>query len=282
MGRTTRYANPVNFIHWRDNLQLIVSRPMTLVGIIRILIDQALGTGTMNDYPVSGDIFWTSQQIYDATNEVMIDYYMQLGRLPVPVQLSSATFTVTTGTDIFPYDTTTIMVPTYVVLNTEVGTGPSGVTINQEYWASDVTKLEQWGVAWRSDTPAQPKWFILWDFSHIRCFNQPDKTYTYALYGVPWPTEIGTGTEDPTTPIDPLFKLAIAYKAAANILEATRPDIADAYMKESEELLLHERIHIRNNQTNNLRRLKPGVGSRFTDATIGAAKGVIQIGRKLS
>jgi hypothetical protein len=172
------------------------------------------------------------------------------------------------------------MIPSYVVLNTTSGTGFTAQTINQKYWESDVTKLEQWNNNWRANIPAQPRWFILWDAFHIRAFPSPDQTYTFTLFGVPWPTELATGTEDIVA--DQVLKLAIAYKAASNVLEATRPDISDVYNHESEELYLRYRIRLRNEQTNNLRRLKPLSGSRMTDTVGAATKGVIKIGRRLT
>lgn len=253
---------------------------MTLIGLVRLLIDQATGTGTLNDYPVTGDIFWPSQQLYDAANEVMIDYWSSLARQPVPIQLTNTTFVVETGTDIFPFASTVLMTPTYIVLNTTTGSGASAVTIDQKYWISDVTKFEQFSNNWRAQAPAQPKWFAVFDAFRIRVFPKPDHEYTFTIFGVPWPVELATGTEDVTC--DAVLKLAIAYRAAANILEATRPDTADSYVKESEELLLRYRIRLRDQSGNNIRRLKPGVGGRTTDSVMAANKGVIRIGGRMN
>lgn len=263
---------PTNFIRWRDNIVTFTQMALTLVGQVRLLIDQATGTGTLNDYPVNGDIFWPSQQLYDATNEVLVDFWPALAQQSTPLAMTSASFAVDTSTDLYTFSTDTIMIPKYIVL--------SNTSMNQEYWITDVTKLEQWSNNWRQNLPAQPKWFVLWDAFHIRCFPIPDQDYTFTLFGVPWPTEISTGTEDISC--DALFKLAIAYKAAANILEYTRPDIADSYLSESEELMHEYRTHLRNEQTNNMRRMKPGVGSRGTDIVMAATKGAIKIGRRLS
>jgi hypothetical protein len=280
MPRRSRIYNPVNFISWRDNLELLTVNSMTLIGLVRLLIDQATGTGTLNDYPVAGDIFWPSQQLYDAANEVMVDYWAQLGNQQTPIQLTNTTFVVSTGTEIFPFASTVIMTPTYVVLNTTTGSGAASYTINQTYWISDVTKFEQFNNNWRNYPAGQPKWFAVFDAFNIRVFPLPDQTYTFTLFGVPWPTELSTGTEDITC--DAMLKLAIAYKSAANILEATRPDTADSYTKESEELLLRYRIRLRDQSTNNIRRLKPNVGDGRSDITQAAIKGVIRIGKRLS
>lgn len=271
--------NPA-IIRWQEGLRFVTELNMTLVGIIRLLIDQATSTGTLLDYPVAGDVFFPSQQLYDAGNEALVDYWPMLAKQAVPVQEAHTPFVITSGTDIFSYSTATIMIPRYIVLNSSTNSGAAAQTVDQKYWITDMTKLEQYNNNWRAFTPATPKHFVLYDAFHIRAFPSPDVTYTFTLYGVPWQIELGTGTEDITT--DPLLKLSVAYKAASTILETTRPDTADLYMKESEELLNRYRIRLRNASSNNLRRMKPAVGSRGTDDTIAAGKGVIKIGKRLS
>lgn len=275
-------------IYWRDALTFVtVATKMTLCGIIRLLIDQATSTGTLPDYPVTGDIFFPAQQIYDAGNEVIDDVWSMMARQATPVQLTTASFTCTqvpvagtAGPDIFAFDNTIIMVPSYLVLNTTTASGAARQTTDQKYWITDRTKLEQYNNNWKQFVPAQPKWFVLWDAFHIRCFPSADQNYVFTLFGVPWATELTASAEDITC--DAILKLAIAYRAAANILETTRPDTADVYRAEAEELLNRYRIRLRNESTNNLRRMKPGVGSRGTDKTIAATKGVIKIGRSMS
>lgn len=282
--RYTRIPSLANIMSWQAVLALLPSfMNPTLCGIIRILIDQAYsGTSTIIDDPTAGDIFWPSQQIYDAANEAVVDFWATVGRQDVPVQLATNTvaFTVGTATDIYAIDTAAIMIPTFVTLNTMIGDGYSSQTLNQRYWISDRTKLEQYARDWRDNQQQQPKWFIRWDAWNLRVFPLPDQTYTFTLWGVPWPTEIGTGTEDIT--VDQILRLALAYKGAATLLEATRPDVADLYIQNSEELLNRYRIRLRNSQTNNLRRMKPGTNQRGTDDTIAAMKGVIKIGNRLS
>lgn len=275
MARRTyvRY-NPTTYISWRENLESFTAMSISLIGMVRILVDQANAAGTMTDYPVVGDIFFPSQQLYDCTNEVLDDFWPTLGRQSVAMSLTTSTLTVGTATDLYAYDNTTIMIPAYTILDTSSG----GVTVDQKYWASDMTKLEQFSRNWRGATAGLPKWWIVWDAFTLRCFPTPDQTYPFILYGVPWPTEMGTGTEDIS--VDPIIKLSIAYRAAANVLEYTRPDTADAYHKESEELWNRYLIRLRNEQKNNLRRMKPGVGGKYTDQTMHAALGVIKIGRR--
>ena len=255
----------------------------TLIGITRILIDQAYsGTSTIIDDPTAGDIFFPSQQLYDAANETIMDFWATAGRQDTPIAIATATtsLVVTTATDVYAFDNVALMIPTYVTLNTMIGSGAGGELINQRYFISDRTKLEQYARNWRSNQQEQPKWFVLWDAAHLRVFPTPDKTYSFTLWGVPWGTEIATGTED--IAVDQILRLAMAYKTAATILEATRPEVSDLYTVNATELLNRYRIRLRNQQGNNLRRMKPGVGPGMKSDVRAAMKGVIKIGNRLS
>lgn len=255
----------------------------TLVGLTRILIDQAYsGSSTIIDDPTAGDIFFPSQQLYDACNDAVTDFWATAGRQDVPVAIATATapLAVTSATDIYTFDRISIMIPTYVTLNTFIGTGNAGEDLNQKYFISDRTKLEQYARNWRNNQQEQPKWFILWDAFHLRVFPQPDKSYSFTLWGVPWATEISTGTEDIV--VDQILRLALAYKSAATVLEATRPEMSDLYTANSVEMLNRYRIRLRNSQTNNIRRMKPIVTPGYKSDVASAQKGVIKIGQRLS
>jgi hypothetical protein len=255
----------------------------TLVGMARILVDQAYsGTTTIIDDPTAGDIFFPSQQLYDACNDSIMDFWATVGRQDVPVAIATATspLLVGTATDIYAFDNVSIMIPTYITLNTFIGTGNAGEDLNQTYFISDRTKLEQYARNWRNNQQEQPKWFILWDAFHIRVFPLPDKTYSFTLHGLPWATEIGTGTED--IAVDQILRLALAYQSAATVLEATRPEVSDLYNQNAMEMLNRYRIRLRNQQTNNIRRMKPIVTPGYKSDVAAASKGVIKIGNRLS
>ena len=91
---------------------------------------------------------------------------------------------------------------------------------------------------------------------------------------------MGTGTEDIV--VDQILRLALAYQTAATILEATRPEVSDLYNTNAAEMLNRYRIRLRNQQTNNIRRMKPIVTPGYKSDVAAAYKGVIKIGNRLS
>ena len=128
-------------------------------------------------------------------------------------------------------------------------------------------------------------WFFLWDDFHLRVFPSPDQTYTFTLFGLPWPPEINSSNEDIVVngvQLDRQFKLAMAYRIAAGLLIYTRPDAAAQYTKMAEECFYYYRKRLRQQNSNNLRRLKPLVSGRMDSIVGGATKGVLKIGRRLS
>lgn len=267
---------------WQSVLEVIpkLMNP-TLIGLVRILIDQAFsGTATIIDDPTGGDVFWPSQQLYDAANEVIMDYWAVAGVQDVPIALTTSALAVTSATDIYSFDVSTIMIPTYVTLNTSIGSGNASETLNQRYFITNRTLLEQYARDWRNNQQSQPKWFVLWDAFHLRTFPQPDKNYSFTIWGVPWGAEIVTGTEDIS--VDQILRLALAYRTAAELLESTRPEVSDLYIQNSMEMLNRYRIRLRNQQTNNLRRMKPGGNGRYTDDVIASMRGTIKTGNRLS
>ena len=63
----------------------------TLIGLTRILIDQAFsGSSTIIDDPTAGDIFFPSQQLYDAANDAIIDFWENAARQDVPIGLATS------------------------------------------------------------------------------------------------------------------------------------------------------------------------------------------------
>jgi len=216
---------------------------MDLVTEVRTLLNEATG------------VFWTDAQVYDGLNAAIIELWATLRWKSI-----STTFNVTTATDIVAFDTSVVMVPQFFLYN------------NIKQFNTVQAQLEDWSRRWRDEPHGQPKWFVLWDASHFRVFPQPDASYTFTLWGVPWPTEISATNTDMS--LDPMTRKAIVLRSVAHLLELTQPQLADAYMAESNEYQSLAATEIRNQLGANTWRLSPGVGWEI------AQYGDIRIGRK--
>lgn len=224
----------------------------------------SLVTETQQQINESGaGVFWplASGQVYDALNSAIIRTYAH-NRDQFYV---STPLTFASGVDILALPTTTVMIPQYIVT-------PGAVKI----FPTTMPMLQDWNANWKNTPHAQPQWIVLWDWTHLRSFPIPDQTYTYTLYGVPWPLEIGTGGGDVTdiTNIDPLLRQAIIHRACATLLEYTQPQLADVFTQEAEEHEKRYRRQARNAMGDNVLRLRPGVGWSI------AQSGDIRIGKK--
>jgi hypothetical protein len=193
------------------------------------------------------NVFWTQQQVLDAVNEAQMWVYVETKWQRVP-----GTLTVTEGQDIVSIPST-LLVPQWIEgTNTNI----DGSVNTVRFFPSTQRELETFLRTWRGAKWDQPGNFILWDATHFRLFPKPDKTYTYTVWGIGWPTAI----QDNVTPIlgDPRYVLAVQNYAAALLFEATRPDLADMYMAQADDQILQYRKHIRNMQSHNIRRLRFG------------------------
>ena len=110
-----------------------------------------------------------------------------------------------------------------------------------------------------------PTNFVLWDARHFRVMPRPDGVYNYTVWGIGWPAEITAGNQNIFGPSP--YTSAIAHAAVGLLLEATRPDLADAMKAQSAELVLNFKKYLRNQQSHNIRRMRPG--KRFDIQTSG-------------
>ncbi len=104
--------------------------------------------------------------------------------------------------------------------------------------------------------------FVLWDATHWRCFPRPDGSgsgpggvYPYTVFGLGFPAEVTAFTSSISGPTN--YVLSVYNYAAALLLEATRPDLADVYLAQSQEQILLFKKRLRNNQSHNIRTLRP-------------------------
>lgn len=205
-----------------------------------------------------GSVWWTAAQVNDAINQSLVDIWANL-----KWNIVNTPFTVTTGSgDIFAFDNTHIMIPQFFLIQ------------NIKMFLTNQDELENWSRRWKMETPGQPYWFVLWDESHFRVFPTPDATYTFDLWGVPWPPEFSNEATD--IAVDPMLRHAIVFRACANLMEFTQPQLADVFMQDS---MKHEGLyssHLRKQLGVNISRLRPTTGAGWVQAQFGD----IRVGRK--
>lgn len=218
---------------------------MSLVTDIQELCDESAGA-----------VFWPAAQVYDAANEAIIESFASSRH-----EFKLSTMTASAGDDLvaLPAD---IMIPQYIL-------GTAG-----KYWPTTQAKLEQQSRAWRGEPAGVAKFFVLWDISTLRVWPRGEQDYAYDLCGVPWPSvgEIAASNLDISVP--KLLKQAITHRAAACLLGATQPLLADSLVQEAQELEYKFRVQLRNRNSHNIRRVRPG--TLFTRAQSGS----IPIGKK--
>jgi hypothetical protein len=184
-------------------------------------------------------VFWPTQRVLDAINEAQWDCWVR-----TKWNWTSASLTLTPGTDL-------IRLPSNIVI-------PKFVEDNGlRYFNSTQRELETFHRTWKLDQPAQPMWFITWDAFHIRVYPEPDQVYpNYKLWGLGYPTEI----LDTATSLsgDSNYVQAVEHLAAGILFDATRPDLADYQRADAEGHLNTYKRNLRNQQSHNIRRLRPG------------------------
>jgi len=186
----------------------------------------------------SSTVFWSDDQVYDAINQAQIDLYTDS-----EVKLSTSTMTAGAGVSLVAIPSG-IMIPKYI-------TG-----LGRDFFITTQTKLEQHNKDWFATPPGYPKHWIQMGATILRPYPRPDITYEFDIIGAPWPTEVTASQQDITAPEE--FKLAVAYRAAAELFEYTRPDMADGLLAQSDEHLMEYKQRYRNHNPHNIRRIRPG------------------------
>lgn len=192
-----------------------------------------------------GSAYWIQQQVLDAINWALLDTWAN-----IKWQFVSTQTVVSSGADITSLPVTTVMIPQYIINTASVKIFPTTHDL-----------LQDWSSNWRNEPQAEPHWIVLWDQAHGRVWPPANGTYTWTLYGVPWPTEVTTtdGTTDPA-PLDPSIRHAIIHRAVAFLLEHSQPQLADVNEAEAMD---HEKRYfrqVRNAQGANTLRLRPAPG----------------------
>lgn len=199
---------------------------MSLVSDLQILLDES-----------GGAVFWLDSQLYDALNEALLETWAS-----VKPQKTSSEFMVPAGAGLVPFPTT-YLIPLYIE------------DADKRYDFITAANLERTTRGWKGTMPDVPQEFVLWDFKTVRPYPRADQDYIYTLWGVPYPSELSATNQNVTLP-QRLAK-SVVYKAASILLETTNPQLSDALAQlglDEERKYLKDQ---RNNQSHNIRRLKP-------------------------
>jgi hypothetical protein len=186
-------------------------------------------------------VFWPTQTVLDAVNEAQFWVYAE-----TKYAITSSTLVLTSNADVVALPTS-ILIPKWIE-----GTG-TGTTVERIHITTQ-RSLESYSRLWKGAALGAPAHVSVWDATHLRIFPRPDATYTYTLFGTGFPAEI-TATEAIAGPTA-IQKAAQCYTVAL-LFEATRPDLADVYMGQAQELTLAYKKRLRNQQSHNIRTLHP-------------------------
>jgi len=214
---------------------------MSVVDDVRILIND---TG----------VFWPDQAVYDAINEAQIEL------------LAETKWAVSTSTIVLPANTDIFTLPPAIMIPQHVESA------GQRWHPTTQARLEGWSQCWRNEPNAQPQAFVLWDASHMRVFPKPDHPYIFQFAGIPWPTEVSAA--NPDVDASRLYLCPLTSRAAALLVEFTRPDLADAFNAQARDDIERYKRILARSQPHNIRRLRPG--TVFTKINAGTIRPMTQ------
>lgn len=201
---------------------------------------------------VNGGVFWQDQTVYDAINMSQLETYLVPG-----FSVAQVGFTLTTTDDIIALPSS-VMIPLWIETST-----------NNPCWITTHVKLEQSQRDWKLADPAQPRWFVVWDATHLRVWPMADKSYDYVLYYLPWPTELSPGTDD-VTEYPPTLRECLKHRQTAKLIQSTQPGFAEQQNAMAEELEQIYRRTLRRTGGVKLDRLRPA--TNYDRAVSGAVK----------
>lgn len=197
-------------------------------------------------------VFWPTQQLYDALNEAQFHIYAE-----TKWGIGTASMTLSPNVDIVSIPSG-ILIPKWIE-GTNSNFQPPVV---KRFFPTTQRNLEHYLRTWRGQNLGQPVYFSLWDATHWRVFPRPDNlgpgpggSYPFTVFGIAFPVEIATTTQAILGP--PNYIQSVTNYAASLLLEATRPDLADLYMAQAMEQVLAFKKRLRNQQSHNIRTLKP-------------------------
>lgn len=200
---------------------------MTIVEELRLLLDES-----------KGSVYWPTAELHDALNEAVLTVYSESRTI-----LEVASLSVNAGDDVV-YIPPTIMIPQHIE------------SMGTKYFITTHAQLESYARDWKTAEFGEPKRFVYWDATRLRVWPRPDQSYDFDLYGVPYPDEIND--KNPDLKDDRLICEAVLHMAAAELVEHLYPQQADEYTNTAAEALRKMRVRLRNQNSHNIRRLRPG------------------------
>lgn len=199
---------------------------MTLIDRVHFLLNDA-------------NVFWTDAQVYDTVNEVQLEVMREL-----KWKRQTFVLAMNTGDDLISIPPT-CLIPQFFEHN------------NRRWFPSAQIALERYLRQWKTEPVDVPRDFIVWDMEHFRVYPRPDQPYDFTLWGVVYPTEVSASNPD-VEGDDENLREGLAYQTAAELLNLTRPDIAEVYMQAGQVKLHEVAVRLRNQQGHNIRVIKPG------------------------
>ncbi len=197
-------------------------------------------------------VFWPVQTVLDAVNEAQFHIYSE-----TKFAITTADMSLGNGVDIVEIPPT-ILVPKWI----EGVNSNFAPPVRKRFFPSTMRNLEHFLRTWRGNNLGQPMFFVVWDATHWRCFPRPDAlgsgpggVYPFTIYGIGFPQEIVDVSADLVGPSN--YIQAVQNYSASLLFEATRPDLADFYMNKAMEQVLNFKKRLRNNQSHNIRTLRP-------------------------
>lgn len=190
-------------------------------------------------------VFWPTATLLDAINEAQFQIYAE-----TKWAITTGSLALSSNADIIALPTN-ILVPRWIE-GTNSLTSPATV---KRFFVSTQRNLEAFQRTWRGAGTGQPGYFVIWDATHLRVFPRPDATYHFTVFGIGFPTEITDALGDIAGPA--LYVQAVQNYTVALLLEATRPDLADMYMKIANDQILAVKKRLRKNLSHNIRQLVP-------------------------
>lgn len=206
-------------------------------------------------------VFWPTQNLFDALNEAQMflaaETAWKINQSPMGTLVSITQGFLSSNADVIPFTDPAFgqgfVIPKWIE-GTNYNFQPPVV---KRFFPTTQRNLEHYLRTWKGDNKGQPMYFTIWDAYHFRVYPRPDQNnvYAFTLFYVTTPPTITTTGQNLTGPIQ--YQKAVTLHAASILLEATRPDLADLYASQAATQVLAFKKQLRNQQSHNLRTLKP-------------------------